>query len=313
MFYFKGSSCSHCGENFVETDDIVACPVCGSPHHRSCYGENGGCANEALHEEGFSWKRDNASEEEQSEKTDSKVIFCGICGAENNSGRLYCHNCGKPLFDDSANGQAGESEYADFNRQHYDFSDKEELDGVRLRDLSRFIGSSGPLYASLFQQMHKMGRKVCFNIFALIFPSFWYLTRKMYGSGIFIILYNLAVYCYSLLFYGIYSQMYDATMKFDSDLLMSICEEHPVIMGIFMASGVISFIISVVSGLYGANIFKKWAVRRVKRLRKKYSDDDVYNKKLDSYGRSGTSVAIVIMLVYFALTFALERFVPTIM
>jgi len=35
----------------------VVCPDCGTPHHRSCYAENGGCANAARHDEdGFEWR-----------------------------------------------------------------------------------------------------------------------------------------------------------------------------------------------------------------------------------------------------------------
>ena len=29
--------CAKCGKPFTEDDDVVVCPDCGAPHHRSCY------------------------------------------------------------------------------------------------------------------------------------------------------------------------------------------------------------------------------------------------------------------------------------
>ena len=40
---YKGVSCPVCGQEFKEGDDIVVCPECGAPHHRSCYKQLGNC------------------------------------------------------------------------------------------------------------------------------------------------------------------------------------------------------------------------------------------------------------------------------
>jgi len=38
-----------CGKNFKEGDDIIACPECGTPHHRVCYNKTNTCANSRMH------------------------------------------------------------------------------------------------------------------------------------------------------------------------------------------------------------------------------------------------------------------------
>jgi len=53
---FTGEKCLFCTERFGDTDDVVVCPECGTPHHRSCYAENGFCANAERHAEGFEWR-----------------------------------------------------------------------------------------------------------------------------------------------------------------------------------------------------------------------------------------------------------------
>ena len=53
---YTGEKCIVCGELFADGDDIVVCPDCGTPCHRSCWEKSGECTNTALHESGESWK-----------------------------------------------------------------------------------------------------------------------------------------------------------------------------------------------------------------------------------------------------------------
>ena len=53
---FIGEKCVSCGEVFTQDDDIVVCPECGSPHHRSCYKALGRCANAEHHGGSFQWE-----------------------------------------------------------------------------------------------------------------------------------------------------------------------------------------------------------------------------------------------------------------
>jgi len=58
MSYYIGEKCLICNKEFTESDDIVVCPECGTPYHRSCYKEKKQCVNSALHKTGGSWMAD---------------------------------------------------------------------------------------------------------------------------------------------------------------------------------------------------------------------------------------------------------------
>ena len=77
MFFYEGQHCPVCGEAFAETDDIVSCPVCGAPHHRSCWQAAGHCHFEETHGTDAQWKR-------EAEPTTEEA------GVKNR-----CPNCGK--------------------------------------------------------------------------------------------------------------------------------------------------------------------------------------------------------------------------
>ena len=49
---YKNEKCPVCNQEFKDGDDIVTCPVCGTPHHRECYKKIGHCFNEDKHAEG---------------------------------------------------------------------------------------------------------------------------------------------------------------------------------------------------------------------------------------------------------------------
>ena len=46
---YLGLRCGVCGKDFQENDDVVVCPECGTPSHRTCYKENKGCPNLEKH------------------------------------------------------------------------------------------------------------------------------------------------------------------------------------------------------------------------------------------------------------------------
>ncbi|MCL2633036.1 MAG: hypothetical protein FWD34_00820 [Oscillospiraceae bacterium] len=56
MLKFIGEQCPVCDERFVEKSDVVVCPDCGTPHHRSCYAETNKCAMLSRHESDYEFK-----------------------------------------------------------------------------------------------------------------------------------------------------------------------------------------------------------------------------------------------------------------
>lgn len=128
---YLGLKCGVCGENFKEDDDVVVCPDCGTPSHRTCYKENKGCPNADKHGEDFVFDGfeqikksargiketsadtgDNNADKTAVESENSfdgnvssaggsfpwvsvrKEIACPHCGEMNKVDANYCNRCG---------------------------------------------------------------------------------------------------------------------------------------------------------------------------------------------------------------------------
>lgn len=72
MFLYENDKCPVCGENFKEGDDIIACPECGTPHHRVCYNKTNACANTRMHGTYFSFQQ---SDEKRRPDDDDSILY----------------------------------------------------------------------------------------------------------------------------------------------------------------------------------------------------------------------------------------------
>ena len=95
MSRYTGLPCVSCKKTFSDSDDIVVCPDCGAPHHRSCYEALGQCALQDKHDEKFVWQAhipdaDNAHGQ-------SHAVICPNCNAANPANGRFCQMCGTPL------------------------------------------------------------------------------------------------------------------------------------------------------------------------------------------------------------------------
>ena len=212
--------CSVCGKPFTENDDVVVCPVCGTPHHRTCWAREGHCANEALHEQGFAWqfpedkdplkqldeqkKKAHSPAPDFSFKNGEKVVECPRCGALNYENDAFCMKCHAPLKErqnptDPPQGAAWQQNNAP---QGYDQADPHRLaydnqrlyggldpniliDGIPVAEYSDYIGGNAPgKIIRRIAGMERYDRKVSFNFAAFIFGPIWFFYRKMYRSGV---------------------------------------------------------------------------------------------------------------------------------
>ncbi|MDD2362806.1 MAG: RING finger protein, partial [Oscillospiraceae bacterium] len=102
MFFYEGYVCPVCRKKFQEQEDIVACPDCGAPHHRSCWNQGGQCSYAEDHGTSRQWKR---PEETSARPTYSDVSFdgseqartCSRCGKVNPEYAEFCARCGLGL------------------------------------------------------------------------------------------------------------------------------------------------------------------------------------------------------------------------
>ena len=212
--------CPVCGKAFGENDDIVVCPYCGTPHHRECYKQNGGCANEAWHSENRVYnadderekieeeKRRNEWEIREKERAAAAQIVCRRCGQQNAPDALFCSRCGAPvsqgytpawqIHHESENKQQGQhqndapnqnipkSPYGTIiiNPFIVEQDPNEEIDGIPAWKLSAVIGQNAARVLAQFKLFAKTGRKISFNFIAMLISPFYFLYRKMYALGI---------------------------------------------------------------------------------------------------------------------------------
>lgn len=98
---YSNHKCDGCERVFLESDDIVVCPICATPQHRECYNKNGGCVNAHLHSEDFQWQGEKVASqnavaeisEEKHEETKNDLI-CPNCQHPNPHGSTACEKCG---------------------------------------------------------------------------------------------------------------------------------------------------------------------------------------------------------------------------
>ncbi len=147
---YKGLKCGICGADFADGDDVVVCPDCGTPMHRACYKEKGGCPNADKHGEGFVFDgfdiiKDAAQGKAKVPVQENKIKLekpqaevgepvqsdtpegntgtansyytrsCPICGNTNRPSANFCDNCGTRLSTVNAPSiaTAGDIDYSD--------------------------------------------------------------------------------------------------------------------------------------------------------------------------------------------------------
>lgn len=199
MMWNNNDICSGCNNPLLKNEDIVVCPVCGTPQHRECWNKNGACVNEHLHSEGFVWTSAGIKEEEPEVPAEQK--------AEPELPPVF--NFGIP------NTQAKKSENYDPygeepHRQDpipqfiYNTAIPPEalIDGIPASELAQVVQYKVPRYISRFFRIDQTNMKFGWNwgvclialimsIFyppiSLFYPALWFFYRKMPKIGVLVL------------------------------------------------------------------------------------------------------------------------------
>ncbi len=184
---FTKFHCPACNKNFVENDDVVVCPECGTPHHRECYNLTGKCFNESLH--GTDIPADNFKNPEA-----EKTIEIPEFKPEENRSESTDKNGEKP-FKININGAP------DFIK----FSSVQDhlIEGKHSTLFEAAVGKNQRYYIPRFTVMSSMNKGFSFNFIGFIFPLAWTIYRKMYKLSALVLASYLLVFGIS--FYQIYS------------------------------------------------------------------------------------------------------------
>lgn len=291
MSRFKDRYCPVCRVTFKDTDDIVVCPECGTPHHRECYMSIGECGVSAYHAEGFVWKgmlpdEEKKAQQEALEKAAQEVedrrefvssdphvaeYPSGVPGQNVNSTRGYGEaDSGNGLPEMDALSQIPDP-YQSVYRSIREITEDEVRgkDGVSGKELCYFAGKSIIHYAQAFNAFRngvmRNGKlqpvKVFFNFCSGLFSPIHQFYRRMDILGIVMLLISGIASLPGVFLYWFQEKAIElsASMVSTLDILSAV--------GNFIGLGS-----TVLLCVFGDYLYYRYCVRRIKRIRVNYDD-----------------------------------------
>ncbi|MGN0468126.1 MAG: RING finger protein [Acutalibacteraceae bacterium] len=202
---FENVTCEGCGRKIEKNDDIVVCPVCGTPQHRECYEKNSCCVNADKHEIGFEWHNPQTTQ-----LNPEQTVICPVCGEKNSAQNQNCKRCGTVLAEKNLQNTAfNKKDSGAFSNAPMGFESsddipqlseviearvktlapgitpeqrQEKLCGHEIGTTVSFIGNNAAAYVGKFRKKERLNKKT-FNWAAFFFTPFWFFWRRMYKAG----------------------------------------------------------------------------------------------------------------------------------
>lgn len=168
MSLFENKSCPVCNRDFIDGDDIVVCPECGTPHHRECYNLIGHCVNKGLHKANYDYNREASLLENTQSKTATEAS--NEYHSQNSEDKQASSQIPNPFAIPEIDAQFE--------------NDREKIDGEDISDIAATVRINAPYYVTKFKQLESQNKKTSWNWSGFFFGSFYLLHRKMYRVGI---------------------------------------------------------------------------------------------------------------------------------
>lgn len=269
---YEGQSCALCHAYLFPEDDVVYCPECGAPHHRDCYNSIGKCALEELHgtENQYDKLRRAAEEKSQQEAEEKETTQAGY---ETPFGTM----------------------------SPFDFlggiKPEEEVDeGVTAREAAKFVLSNTMRYIPKFKKLGK-SKKASWNFLAFVFPCGWFLSRKMYLTGIITGVLEIIATLLTVPFQNILYNLGISGMVLQPQLVEKISlnmdKIPPVLIYVALLGSAISIALSVFSGIFGDYIYKKHAMNTIRDIK-----ENSQEKEMDFRKKGGVNIFLFLIGIF---------------
>ena len=288
---YYGCPCEGCGRPLTLKDDIVVCPDCGAPYHRSCYDKLGRCIHTPAHG-GYEWKFPYQ---------EAELRTCPACGERTLRSEAVCRCCGAALPPESAvepnDRRAAQDEqnetfdYDSFYRQNIAepthrnvrsaFGQDEMIDGIPYSDWSDYIGKAAPIYLNDYSRMQLQHTKISMCLPALFFGPFYFFYRKAWKPAFAFLTAELVLFIPTLL---------DMMQLSGSPLTAGLSSSTLVLLSRIMS--LLSFVLVLVRTLFAKWFYRKSAAQHIKRIRREFPDAAQRRAVLSAQG--GVSWAAVI-------------------
>ena len=281
--------CPVCGCIFGENDDVVVCPKCGTPHHRTCFAESGSCANAGKHKKGFVWVSPLV-DIPQGPKAESTAI-APISNNETKSAPIGAF----PFDQDELMKMGG-----------FRPIDAEELIGdLKVLEYGEYLGKNKHKYIPKFYRMGRAHQKASWNWAAFFFPIPWLFYRKMNAIGSILAIFTMIIPVvfatdfinYSQEALAVISQASATTTPSDLAALL------PQVPLSYSVSGYIGFAVRIFCAFFGNYFYMKKATKEIKDIKADKQKFSEYEADLKKKG----SVSIINMLLWLFVFYFLKN------
>lgn len=325
---YENEKCPVCGEVFNENDEIVVCPDCATPQHKNCYNEQGRCANEHLHGEGYVWQKTEQpkpQEKPEPEAVGNKqedTVTCPECGAENKQNAFICTNCGAVVNEEVRQQfQAPKTDTIFIEGKPVNDNDFIDAEGtVTVKDAACFIQRGKESYIKTFLDAKYNNRKPKFNIFAFLFGPYWFFYRKIYKPGFAFLGLSFAITCFMMAFFFMaYREAIDflmsnvnafaeGTASIDlynhyQMLIQQCIQENPKEILVIMLLGLLMFALNIVAGIFANKLYLNHIKTTISKIRTVVPNLGAYYTYL--YAKGGTTF-LNVFLIGFAINYLTE-------
>lgn len=265
MSNYTGQKCPVCSKAFTDQDDIVVCPDCGTPYHRSCWEIDGVCVSAAKHGTGYEWKPTG--------EPAATAVTCPRCGHSNPSASRFCNNCGSPLAvnrqeqpprvrcpaDNSfgAGEQRARDEFEQARRAGFVEALRSDdlIDGVKAKDWAAFLGHSAPFYIIHFHHMAETGRRLCVSFAAFVFGPAYFIYRKAWKPAAFFAALSLLLTVPSVI-----------ALLYVAGGLPAAMQNVALINTLSAVASYTGWLLRIVRGMFGVYMYKQYALPKVRSI-----------------------------------------------
>ena len=277
MSQIIGSICGYCNRPLKETDDIVVCPICGTPHHRECYFQHNACFNESLHDSGFVYERPVPAQD--------GTVICSQCGRTLSPECDFCNYCGAPVDKVKTEPLSVQPVFMLGTRLFQGQSARndleEDLDGIPVKYWVSYIGTNYNYYLNIFKLQDTAKKKTSFTLSAVLFPFLYFLYRRIWGAAVISALTSL------ILSFPGFVVMYLAPQGINLGMNIVTLDRLSSVFSI------LNVFINLGWGIFAAWLYRKRSGTRMKRIKEGSSNEAEFLSKLKD--RSGASIASVII------------------
>lgn len=297
MFYYEGLSCPVCSKPFAEDDDIVVCPQCGLPHHRSCWKSIGKCFEDDKHGTNEQWSRERAQE-----NVASVGNVCPHCKTENAEYAEFCNCCGYPLSVEDWHSAEQQSapyvgEYTPFGQPYEAYTSAEKIGDSNAADLAAVVSHNTHYYMDRFRRIER-GGSGGWNWAAFLISPFWLFYRKQFGLAV---LYLVMQLFSNVTFAIMYAPVQFAESQAAAEAAMVKLMENPSAMIPVCLLSFIYFAMQILLGLRANHFYLQHCERKIAVAREK--TPDLSALELNSIG--GVTVGLAV-LFYVISSFIME-------